>query len=145
MKLAATSNLVIDRKSEQCDFINKVLCSQFSTENTNFLGWETNGKIVAVCAYSCFQNKSIEIHIASDGKNWLTRSFLYHAFYYPFEFLKVKVLLGYVDSENERALKFNRHLGFTEECRIKDCGKNGDLIILTMRKENCKFISVGAH
>jgi RimJ/RimL family protein N-acetyltransferase len=54
--------------------------------------------------------------------------------------LKVNKIIGVVDSTNLDALKFDRHIGFKDEAIIKDAGKHGDLVILSMTKNNCKYL-----
>ena len=42
---------------------------------------------------------------------------------------------------NQKALEFNKKIGFTEDYRIKDgYGKGVDMIILTMRKSDCRWL-----
>jgi hypothetical protein len=33
-------------------------------------------------------------------------------------------------------------MGFVEEARVKDAVPNGDIIFLTLAKENCRFLGV---
>lgn len=81
------------------------------------------------------------MHVASDGsKNWMTKSYLQICFDYPFNQLKLNKIIGVVDSMNTQALKFDKHLGFVEEAVIKDAGPKGDLHILTMTRQQCRFL-----
>jgi len=38
----------------------------------------------------------------------------------------------------------NRHLGFQDKCVINDAHENGDLLIMTMKREDCKWLSLKA-
>lgn len=81
------------------------------------------------------------MHVASDGtKKWLNREFLRFAFVYAFDQMKVRKLIGIVPSNNEQALKFDLNLGFSEEARIKDAHPQGDLILLSMTRQACRWI-----
>lgn len=104
-----------------------------------YIGNEINGKLVAVVGYEDYNGASVRIHVAGEG-HWMTREFLWFAFYYPFEQMKVKKLIGLVAGTNERALKLDKHLGYVEEAVIKDAVPGGDLHILTMTKEQCRFL-----
>ena len=46
-----------------------------------------------------------------------------------------------VDPTNIKAVRLNKHIGFVVECVLKDAGDNGDLFIMTLFKENCRFLS----
>jgi ribosomal protein S18 acetylase RimI-like enzyme len=52
-----------------------------------------------------------------------------------------KVIIGRTPSDNEKALKFNRHMGFEEIARIPDAYEEGiDCVITQLRKDNCKWL-----
>lgn len=104
-----------------------------------YIGLVDDGKILAVAGYENCNTASVHCHIAVEGM--MNREFLRYIFAYPFNELKVKKLIGIVPSFNEKALKLDKHLGFIEECVIKDAHPGGDLHILTMTKEQCKFIT----
>jgi len=97
-----------------------------------------NGKIKAVTAYGQFNGASVMVHVAIEGR--LTRDFIRLCYDYPFNQLGVYKLVGLVSSLNEKALKFDLHSGWVEECVIKGGVVGGDLHILTMTREQCKFI-----
>lgn len=104
------------------------------------IGWERDGKLVAGVLYDNFTGQSVQMHVGSDGDGWLVRSFLRRCFDYPFNRLKVKKAVAIVDSKNAASLRFCLHLGYVEEAIIKDAGKHGDLHILTMTRQQCRFI-----
>lgn len=108
------------------------------------VGLEQNGALVAGILYDHFNGASIQMHVASEGKHWLNREYLWFAFHYPFEQLKVRKVIGVVPSVNEAALRFDRHLGFTDEGCIKDAHPQGDLVLLTMTKDQCRHLE-GHH
>ena len=112
-------------------------------ENAEYLGQVVNGELKAVVVYCDFFGKSCAMHIAAKGSDWMDRKLLWFAFYYPFKKLNLKVILGIVSGANEKALKLDRHLGFEETVRIPDAHKDGDLVILTMRPHQCKWLSLG--
>ena len=45
-----------------------------------------------------------------------------------------------VSSSNIASIKFVEKMGFLEEARIKDAMADGDMVILTMPKERCKYL-----
>lgn len=104
------------------------------------IGLEENGELIAGVLYDHYNGKSIAMHVAAEGKRWMTREYLWTCFHYPFVQLGVKKILGFVDTTNLQAQRFDEHLGFTKECVIKDASQYGDLIIYSMTPEQCRFI-----
>jgi RimJ/RimL family protein N-acetyltransferase len=123
------------------NWITGVLGTQFGKE-TMCIGQEIDGKVVAVVAYTNFQDKSCCMHTASIVPNWISKDLLWAAFDYPFNSLKVKVILAAVASTNKEALKLDRHLGFVDKAYIEDAHIDGDLVILAMRRENCRWLDI---
>lgn len=127
------------------DRIGPWVCSiaggQYFKGASTAIGLERDGELIAGVLYDDYNGRSIRMHVAAVGKYWLNREYLRVCFDYPFNQLKVNKVIGLVDSENADALKFDRHLGFTDECVVKDAGKVGDVIVLSMTKEECRWIN----
>ena len=104
------------------------------------IGWVSDGELAAGVLFDNFTGRSVQMHVAAARKNWLSREFLRFCFWYPFEQLKVNKVVGLVDSSNGAALRFDLHLGFQQEAVIKDAGRTGDIIVLTMTRDQCRFI-----
>lgn len=104
------------------------------------IGWEKDGELLAGVLYDNHTGRSVQMHVAAVGKRWMVREYLQFCFIYPFGQLKVNKVIGLVDSTNADALKFDLHLGFRQEAMIKDAGKTGDTIILTMTRDQCRFL-----
>lgn len=104
------------------------------------IGYEKNGELIAGVVYDRYNGQSICMHVAAEGKRWMTREYLWICFHYPFIQLGVKKIIGLVDSTNIDAIRFDENLGFNKEHVIKDAGKHGDLIIYSMTKEQCRFL-----
>jgi len=121
------------------EWISNKLKQNFPEDST-FLGQVKGNKLVAVIGYCNFVGNSCAIHIASEGSHWMDKQLLWACFDYPFNKLEKKVIVTALDASNEEAVRLNRHLGFQIETVIKDAHENGDLMIMTMRKENCRFL-----
>jgi len=111
-------------------------------ETTQCIGQIKDGNLVAVAGYTNFMPNACEMHIGSVGEHWASRDFLWAVFDYPFKKLGVKVILGQICADNTEALKLNRHLGFKVVAEIPDAHMNGDLVIMAMRKEDCRFLNI---
>ena len=122
-------------------WITGVLGTRFS-DYAMFIGQEIDGEIKAVVAYDNILDNSCMMHTAAIVPNWISKDLLWAAFDYPFNILKVKVILASVASTNEEALKLDRHLGFVDKAYIEDAHLDGDLVILAMRRENCRWLDI---
>ena len=109
-----------------------------------FIGQLKDDRIVAVIAYCNFVANSCAMHIGSVGDNWMSRDLLWAAFDYPFNKLEKKVILATLAADNEEAVRLNRHLGFQEKCVIEDAHEDGDLMIMSMKREDCKWLNLNA-
>ena len=102
------------------------------------IGRVRNGQIICGVIVECHNGASAGMHVAGVG-NWLNREFLRFVFDYVFRQLNLAVVYGTVPSENAQARRFDEHLGFKEAARIKDATPGGDMIIYTMRREDCRY------
>jgi RimJ/RimL family protein N-acetyltransferase len=74
----------------------------------------------------------------------MSRSFLGEVFRYPFEQLRVQRVTGLVPARNEQAARFDEHLGFKLEGRVRQILPDGDdVLVYGMLKSECRFLNVG--
>ena len=97
------------------------------------------GEIKGVVGFDGWNGASCQIHVAGEG-NWVNRELIRCVFDYAFNTAEMKVLIGAVPSGNERAIHFDKRMGFKEVARIKDAHPDGELIILSMRRDECRFL-----
>ena len=133
--------VVTDNQEQLRGWITGVLGMQFSPYAT-FIGQEIDGEVKAVVAFDNILDKSCQMHTAAIVPNWISKDLLWACFDYPFNILKVKVIIATVASTNEEALKLDRHLGFVDKAYIEDAHIDGDLVILAMRRENCRWLDI---
>lgn len=100
-----------------------------------------DGRVVGAVGYDGFNGASVHMHSAGDG-NWVTKKLLWAAFDYPFNACKLGMVIGVVPSGNAQALKFNENLGFTTQCKLEGAHPDGSLILMTMRREQCRFLNL---
>ncbi len=98
-----------------------------------------DGKILGVVGFDGWNGASCQMHVAGEG-NWVTRELLHAVFDYPFNVAGCRVVLGLVPSGNERALRFDKRVGFNEVARIEHAHPDGALIVLEMRREACRYL-----
>lgn len=113
-------------------------------DNTQCIGQEIDGEVKAVAGYAAFKGKSCNFSLASNGSNWMNKDFLWAMFDYPFNKLNLKVIIATIAGNNDKSLKLSRHLGFKEIASIADAHQDGDLVIMIMKRENCKWLHINA-
>lgn len=131
--------IFLEDQEYQKEWASKILDLPLPADSV-CVGQVLGGELRAVVVYCNFQGESCNTHICSVGTNWLNKEYLRFIFEYPFEILKLKVILGIIDGTNKKSLKLSRHLGFVDVATIPDAHKNGDLVILTMRPHQCKWL-----
>ena len=104
------------------------------------IGIVKDDKLVCGVLFEGFTGRAVHIHVAMNPDAGMTREWFKVLFNYAFNQLGVNKIIGTVDSTNEKALKFDKHIGFIEEAVIEGAGKHGDLHILTMTRQQCRFL-----
>ena len=104
-----------------------------------------DGKVLGGVIYSGWTGYggSVELHICGIDPHWISRDLIYVCFDYPFNQLRVKKIWGRVPASNTTALDLDRKFGMVEEHRLKDVFPDGDLIILSMYRAQCKWLALG--
>ena len=110
----------------------------FSSATGTAIGLEKDGSLIAGVMYENWNQKSITAHMAITGR--LTRSFLGAIFRYAFEKCGVHKVILPISSGNVKSTKFVQKLGFTEEARICDAALDGDVILYTLKKNDCRYL-----
>jgi RimJ/RimL family protein N-acetyltransferase len=107
------------------------------------IGMTINHDIVAAAIFDTFSTSSCFISIASDGSaKWLNREFLIRVFAFPFLQCGHRRVSSIVSETNAASLRFIRHLGWTEEGRIRQGGPKGeDVILFGLLREECRWVT----
>lgn len=114
----------------------------FNPTRDHVISRRERGELFGGVIFKGYTGSSIAGHIAGIAPGWINRDMLWVMFDYPFVQLKCLKLLGEVPSRNLKALDFNFKLGFKVEARISDVFPDGDLIILSMRREDCRWLTL---
>jgi RimJ/RimL family protein N-acetyltransferase len=109
--------------------------------------WDVRaGAPAAVVVYSNWQVHRCELSIAADSQRWCSRPFIRACFEYPFLRNSLDFVYGMVEADNERALDFERRLGFVEEARVRGWFARGttrvDGVMMVMRRESCRWLTM---
>lgn len=111
----------------------------FSPEASTSIGLQKEtGEIVAGVIYENWNKRSVVAHMAVKGR--LTRKFIGAIFRYAYEQCGVNKVILPVQSSNTKSSRFVKHLGFIEEARIRDAAPDGDIVIFSLAKSECKYL-----
>lgn len=100
-----------------------------------------DGKPIAGVVYDNYNTVSIAAHIWIAHGAVPSRQWYAAIFDYPFNRLQVSKIIGQVVEGNPEAVRLDSHFGFVEEGRIKDHSPDGDLILYTMTKAQCRVLN----
>ena len=97
--------------------------------------------IQAVAAFDSFTVDACNAHIAIDNPLVIRRGFLCEAFRHLFVTCHRNRVFGLVPSNNDKALKFDEHIGMVEVGRIPNALSEGvDYVVMCMTKDACRWI-----
>ena len=97
--------------------------------------------IQAVCVADSFTIDSCQVHVAIDNPLVIKYGFLHEVFTHLFHVCGRKRVFGLVPANNEKAIKFDTHIGFEEVSRIPHAYAEGvDYIVFSLAKDQCRWI-----
>lgn len=115
----------------------------WSDSTATSLGITQDSVLIAGVLYDNFNGANIQMHVAAEaGKYWLTKEFLYEVFFYPFEYLQCRRATAIIPSNNAASLNICKRLGFTQEAVLKEAHPEGDLIVFSLLKTDCKWLKL---
>jgi RimJ/RimL family protein N-acetyltransferase len=107
------------------------------------MGVEKNGELVAGVVVNEYNGSNAACHIAVTKPGKYLIEFFGYVADYAFNHCKLRRLTGAVPSNNQKALAFDKHLGFQEEFVMKKAARDGhDLHILVLWPENCRWLQL---
>ena len=109
------------------------------TEGMTAVGWEKDGVLIAGTVFENFNCSNMFGHQRIDAPP--SREYWFQVANYIFNIAKVKRFTATVEADNHKAIKLNKHIGFVIEATLKDAGRNGDLLIMTLWPENCRMLN----
>jgi RimJ/RimL family protein N-acetyltransferase len=83
---------------------------------------------------------SVNVHMAGFRSDWATPNMIKQMFRYCFVTLGVKKVLALVPSDNTKALEINRRVGFNQDVVVADVFADCDLVIMSMRRDECRWL-----
>jgi len=99
-----------------------------------------NGEIIGSVIYHRFRWPDIEIGIETTDPAWCNRRILKEIFEYPLSTLNCKRVTATTDPSIPEVCQFLKRLGFVEEGRLRDALPHGDLLILGIKRDECRWV-----
>lgn len=98
------------------------------------------GELLAACVMDNWTTTSVQCHLTIPNTMAIRHGFIKKITDYVFNERGKKFIYGLVPSNNEKALKLNKHFGFTEKTRLHGTfGEGLDYVILELKRENCPY------
>ena len=104
---------------------------------------QDKNETVAACVMDNWTDNSVQCHFIVTNKMALRHGFLQECCDFVFNHMGRQYVYGMVPGDNEKALKLNKHIGFTEKMRLPNAFKDGvDYVVMELKREDCKYIPV---
>jgi hypothetical protein len=103
---------------------------------------DSRGKLLGGVIFDGCTGPCIFVHQAAFDKHWLSRDMLWVAFHYPFIQLGCKKLCGTIPSSRPELLDLNVKFGFSVEAIIKDAYPDGDMLVMSMTRDECRWLKL---
>jgi RimJ/RimL family protein N-acetyltransferase len=101
-----------------------------------------DGKLLGGILYDNYRVRSIQMHMVVLQPDWGFRDVLQVIFDYPFNQLGVERIFAMVPSTSAEILRFDRALGFKDHTRIEGAIPGGDLVVLSMDRDHCRWLKL---
>lgn len=118
--------------------VKKVLPVRLCEDTRGILALdEQSGSIVAAVILDNWTHTAVQMHQWVGHPMVLRHGWLEEIYQFVFQDAGRDIIIGLVPGNNEKALKFNEHLGFKEVYRIKEgFGPDEDYVIMEGRRED---------
>jgi len=104
------------------------------------LAW-VKEELVGAVILDSWNHSGVSAHFLLRKPFLLRHGFLERCLNFIFNVRKKKYIYAQVASNNEKALKLDKHLGFVEVARMVDGYDDGiDYILMELAKENCRHL-----
>lgn len=96
--------------------------------------------VAVAVGYNNFVGKICNICLVIQKPEYFTRDVIKACFEYPFQQAGVEIITAMVDSTNQRSIEVTRRSGFKQVLELKDGGLDGNMLMFTMSKSECKWL-----
>jgi RimJ/RimL family protein N-acetyltransferase len=110
--------------------------------DARYIGWVEDDQLKMLVAFTAFVGKTCQMHVAMNkGFHFTPRKMLDACFDYAFNHAGRDMVLGIVNSRNERAMRYDMHLGFKLLYALPGMHDDGgDVVLMGMKREECPYL-----
>ena len=112
----------------------------WAPEGREVVGLVKGEEVLGGMVFEDYTGACMSVHMALAHEHVPVRKLLIACAQYAYNDMGVHKLLGLVRASNLPALKFDLRIGFKAEAIIKDVYPDGDLVVLSMTRDDCKFV-----
>lgn len=133
---------IIDNDNKRCQKWMAVQKGAPCTDMIQTIGLEKDGDLIAVAGYNCFSGSTCQQHLTIARGEKVIRKFVWFIYFYPFVQLGIKMLIAIMPEDNANIVRLAKNAGFIEKYRIDGDHPDGDLILCTLKKSDCRFLNI---
>jgi hypothetical protein len=102
---------------------------------------QDSGFRIGACVFDNWTHNSVQCHLTITNIATLRHGFIDLIADVVFNQEKKRFIYGMVPSDKVKAIKINKHIGFTEKMRLEDGFSDGiDYIVMELQKANCRYL-----
>jgi|TARA_R110002020_G_C16022634_1_gene752099 L-amino acid N-acyltransferase YncA len=136
--------VVVANTQKQIELAAGILYERAFVQPTNDLKalfwYSKKGSIDWVVGYNTWIGRTVQMHVVSSGES-NPKTLAFAAYDYPFNQCGVDIIFGVINSLNKRSITLAEKAGFNEKMRWDKMHDNGgDIVLMEMKKTNCKWI-----
>jgi len=105
------------------------------------MGATKNGELVAGIVMNNYNGANATCHIAISKPTKLLKPLFTTFCNYAFVQCGMKRLTGMVPTNEPKIIKFDKHLGFEEDCILKDGADGADMMLLVLWPDKCRWLN----
>lgn len=120
---------------------HKFKCNLAKNSQAYFcIGIVKDNYLIGSVVYHRFRWPDVEMGIFTTDQSWCTRRVLRDIFSFAFKTMNCRRVTATADPANKAVLDFIERLGFAREGCLKNALPTGDMLILGMQKDECRWI-----
>lgn len=130
----------LDKQTEY-DWVKQVIRPIWCEDSVGLMAYDDSG-IAGACIADSFTVTTCIVHLGVKNPLILKHGFLEEIANYLFLARDRHKVIGIVPSDNAKALKLNKHIGFEEVARLRDFYDIGvDYVILELTRDKCRWLN----
>ena len=117
-----------------------------AADTTGIMAVDTDtDEVVGATIMDNWTDNSVQCHFIIDKPMVLRHKFLNCVFNFMLVEMGVARIYGLVPGNNEKAVKINKHMGFTIKSRLEEAYAVGcDYLLMELKREHCTYIDKAA-